>query len=399
MNDYIKSIQDLPSDAQTRITKDLNTYVSSYVKKQDFKACHSRYVKYFEQGKKLSFSFQQFDSAFKAKDFFKDLDDCGSWLNFRIYTEHNNKTKLHKGNFCKRDKLCLACAIRRANKQQKKFMTIVEQLPDLLDRDWYYIVIPVRHTKKDSFEKVFGHIEQIKKKISMQMRNGRRGKSSGFFSSFAGGMFAIEITYKNGWNVHMNLLLNAPKGTHLGVLKKHTQVYEGRKKTTLSSPDLSDWLRQFNNSHINSVNKLDFSTKEDIKGNLIEILKYSLKFASLSNLQLMEVFVKTRKKRLFGTFGNLWGKGLETVDLDNEEELTGEFIDLILYRAFDYGDVPNYRLYKREIMKEEKKEAAELVHTFGIVIPKIAEHKKYYNSAPMIMINQGNGRFSIKAKC
>jgi len=369
MCDYTKSIQDLPSSVQERIDKGINTYISSYERKQSVKKCYDRQLSYFAQGKKLPFSEDDFRTAFRAKNFFKDLDDCGSWLEFRHYTDHD-KTKLYHGNFCKRDKLCPACAVRRAYKQQNKFMSIIEENPDFLDRDWYYIVIPVRHSIQDKFEDVMALIEKMKKKISMQMRDARRGKSSGFFSRFDGGMFSIEVTHStNGWNVHINLLMNAPKRSTarphfedgrnaLGGLKQHTQTYKGKKKTTYSSPELSDWLRQFNDSHINSVTPLDFSNKDEIRGNLVEILKYALKFSDLTDQKLIEVFIKTRKKRLFGTLGNLWGKGLENVSLDGDEELTGEFIELIFTRTFFFQgtptDVPTYQLYKREVKQEEK---------------------------------------------
>ena len=411
MRDYTQILTDLSSSVTERINKDLNTYVKAYDRKQSIKRCYDRHLQYFKQDKQLSFSYSSFLDAFRAKNFFKDLEDCGSWLEFRHWVDHD-KTKLHHGNFCKRDKLCPACAVRRAYKQQNKFMQIIEEAPELLDRNWYYIVIPVKHTASDRFEDVHGLIEQIKKKISMQMRNGRRGKSTGFFSQFSGGMYSTETTYsKNGWNVHLNLLVNAPsfstarphfedgRSGELGGLVEHTQIYNGKKKTTLSSPELSEWLKQFNGSYVNSITPLNFSNKHEIRGALVEILKYALKFSDLTDQKLIEVFIKTKNKRLFGTFGNLWGKGLETVSLDGDTELSGEFIELIFHRAFDYGDTPNYRLYKREIRKEEKKEIL-FEHTFGVVVPKIAEHKKYYRSAPLIMVKTGQGaaKFNIRKK-
>ena len=398
MRDYTKILNDLPNGVQERIDKDLRTYISSYDKKQDLKRCYDRQLRHFEQNKKLPFSLEDFTTAFRAKNFFKDLDDCGSWLEFRYWVDHD-KTKLHHGNFCKRDKLCPACAVRRAYKQQNKFFKIIEENPELLNNDWYYIVIPIKHSITDRFEDLYGYIEQIKKKISMQMRDGRRGKSTGFFSQFDGGMYATEITYgKNGYNPHINLLVNAPRNRTAspglledgrsglrGALVKHKQTHEGKTKISYSSPELSEWLQQFNGSFVHNITKLDFSNKDEIKSNLVEILKYALKFSSLTNQRLIEVFIKTRNKRLFGTFGNLWGKGLDNVSLDGDEELSGEFLELIFHRAFDYGDTPNYRLYKREV-KTHEKEVAELVHTFGVVVPKIAQHKKYYNSAPLILV-------------
>jgi len=397
MNDYTKSIIDLSSNAQKKIIKDIGTYTDSYIRKVPLKECYDRHLSYFDQGRKLPFSQDDFISSFNAKNFWDDLQECGSWLEFRHYKK-SDKTKLHHANFCRRDKLCVACAVRRAYKQQLRFMSIVEEEQSLKDRDWYYIVIPVKHDKTESFEVVQSRIDDLRKKMTQSMRDARKGKHSNFWAYFSGGMFAQEVTKsKNGWNIHLNLLLNAPKGTVFN-LKEHRQVWEGQEKISFSNADLSSWLKRFNDSYVHNISKIAFDDQEQLRGDLVEILKYSLKFADLTNQDLLEVFVKTRKKRLFGTFGNLWGKGLEKVELDGDIEIDEDFIELIFTRTFKDGFL-DYELYKREVKPVAKKQPLELVHTFGVVVPKIAEHKKYYNSAPMIMINRGNGRFSIKAKC
>ena len=397
MNDYTTSIIDLSSAAQKKIIKDIGTYTDSYTRKIPLNQCYDRHLSYFDQGRKLPFSKEDFVSSFNAKNFWADLKDCGSWIEFRHYIK-SDKTKLHHANFCKRDKLCIACAVRRAYKQQLKFMSIIEEDQSLKDREWFYIVIPVKHKKSDTVEFVQDLVDDLRKKMTKSMRNARMGKHSNFWATFLGGMYAEEITKtKNGNNIHLNLLVNAPKGTVIN-LKEHRQVWNGREKISYSNADLSSWLKRFNGSYVHNISKISFNDQEELRGHLVEVLKYSLKFSDLTNQDLLEVFVKTRKKRLFGTFGNLWGKGLETVDLDGDTILDEDFVELIFTRTFKDG-FPDYELYKREVKSVEKKEAAELVHTFGIVIPKIAEHKKYYNSAPMIMINQGHGRFAIKAKC
>lgn len=346
VSDYTESIIDLSINSKIKIIKDIGTYLNSYSHKVPLKECYYRHVDYLNDGKNFSFSKDQFYSSFKAKNFWKDLYDCGSWLEFRWYKK-TDVTKLHTANFCKRDKLCVACAVRRAYKQQIKFLSILEEDHTLKEKNWYYIVLPVKHNKTESLETVLDRVADLRKKISQSMRNSRRRKDTNFWSNFSGGMFAQELTHtKNGWNVHLNLLVNAPKGTKI-LLK---DIKNRRGQISHQNEDLRQFMLKGFDSQMHDIQKLDFTEEDHVRSALVEILKYSLKFSSLSNSDLLEVFIKTRKKRLFGTFGNLWAKGLEKVDLDKDIVLDQEFLELIFTRTMR-DHQPDYKLYKREIKK------------------------------------------------
>ena len=369
-----------PPTYAEKIEKTIEIYTKSFIKKRNL---HSTVKKIEKNLSKYNIDEQKIKKAFGAKDFFKNLDDCGSWLEFRHYIDYD-KTKLHTGNFCKRDKLCPACAIRRAHKQQKKFLQIIEN-PSYKNKDWYYIVIPVKHSIKDKFEEVYQKIDNIKKKISKQMRNGREGKSNGFFTNFEGGIYSTEVTYSsNGWNVHINLLMNCPKNTNLGRLERHGK--------TLSSVEISKFLEPFD-SFVNSITKVDFSTEDAIKSNLVEVLKYSLKFSDLDDEKLIEVFTKTYRKRLFGSWGNLYGKGIEDTEIKEGEKLDGEFLELIYTRTIKNSE-PAYKLYKKEIKKVEKNPII-FEHKFGVTNHL---NKKYYNTYPLIIIRKDNGSLTIRKR-
>jgi len=393
MSDYTKKIHDLSSDSQKKIKKDINTYIDSYTRKVPLKESYDRHLSYFNQNKKLSLQKQDFYLAFKAKNFWKDLSDCGSWLEFRWYRK-SDKTKLHTANFCKRDKLCVSCAVRRAYKQQIKFLSILEAAPDLKDCDWYYIVLPVKHNKRESLETVLNRVSDLRKKITISMRNARRSKKNfNFWSDFQGGMFAQEVTKtKNGWNVHLNILVNASKGTKINL----NDIKNRRGQISHQNEDLRQFMLKGFDSQMHNIQKLDFSNEDVLRSALVEILKYSLKFSDLTAQNLLEVFVKTRKIRLFGTFGNLWGKGLESVDFDKDIVLDEDFVELIFTRTFKNG-FPDYKLYKREVKKVENPDSVDLVHTFGIVVPNISKHKKYYSKVPLILVSKGGGRFNIRS--
>ena len=346
MSDYTKKIKDLPEDIKINIKKVLTRYHDGYEAKHIFKRCFARQIGYLSEGKNMPFTIEEVNNAFRAKNFFKNLYDCGSWLNFRYY-KNQKQIKLHTGNFCKRDKLCVACAVRRAYKQQIKFMSIIETNKDLLKQDWYYIVLPIKHTKNDYYDDVMERVISMRKKITQSMRNSRKGKSNNFWSSFDGGMYSQEVTHNdNGWNVHLNLIVNAPKGTKIPL----KSINNRRGQVSYQNEDLRLFMMKNYDSQMHNISKIEDNTK--LRDEIVEVLKYSLKFSSLTQQQLFYVFVKSVGVRLFGTFGNLWGKGLESVELEGDLILDKDFEELIFIRAF--GELgQEYKLYKRKLIREE----------------------------------------------
>ena len=213
-------------------------------------------------------------------------------------------------------------------------MEVLESAGDLQGLEWYYIVLPVVHHMQEPFEVVFKRLEDVRRKFVQSVNDGRKGKGNNFWSVFGGGMSSIEATHtKNGWNVHLNLIINAPAGTKIA-LNHHRQALP-----------LEQWLKKVaEGSYVHDIQKLDFSNDEEIRGALVEVLKYSLKFSSLSNQQLIEVFVKTRGKRLFTTFGNMWGRGIkEDIDIQFGEVLDEEFVKLIYARSgYEYKKIEGF---------------------------------------------------------
>lgn len=305
---------------------------------------HKRYFKTDIKKKDLFFIWDNIPNSvkvdgrvFKTIEHFEDMKkrvlDCGAFTEYRASTS-DDRIKLARANFCKKDKVCMACAVGRAYNQQKKFMQSLEVFPyengeDLLSKRWYYIVTPVRHSINDSLEVVYDRVDRLRKSALMQMRDGRRSKSRGFWSYFKGGMGSVEITYtENGWNVHINWLVYSDNKV------QYKEVSDGRK-IWYQNDSLERFLKRFNDSYIHSINELDFCNREAIRKNLLEVLKYSLKFGSLNPAQLIEVYYKLYRKRLFFTFGTLRGLDLEAVDdvaLGDDIKDNEDFIRLIYER-------------------------------------------------------------------
>jgi hypothetical protein len=187
-------------------------------------------------------------------------------------------------------------------------------------------------------EVVYQRVSNLRKSALKQMRNSRHRNTAGFWSNFKGGMGSIELTFSNnGWNVHINWLVYSDNRI------SYKEVTDG-KKTWFQNDDLEKFLNRFNGSYIHSVNELDFSSKETIRKNLLEVLKYSLKFSSLSFDKLIEAYYKLYRKRLFFTFGALRGLDLEAVDdvtIGDDIEEYNEFYEAIFARVYD-SEIDNY---------------------------------------------------------
>ena len=109
--------------------------------------------------------------VFKTMKHFEDIKkrvlECGSFTEYKA-SVGDDRIKLVRANFCKKDKLCMACAVGRAYNQQKKFIQALEVFPyeydeDLLSKYWYYIVTPVKHSIEESLDVVYNKIDRLRK--------------------------------------------------------------------------------------------------------------------------------------------------------------------------------------------------------------------------------------------
>jgi len=332
---------------------------------------HKRYFKTDIKKKDLYFVWDSIPykvdgRVFKTIKHFEDVKkrvlECGAFTEYKA-SASDDRIKLVRANFCKKDKICMACAVGRAYNQQKKFMQSLEVFPyengeDLLSKYWYYIVTPVWHDKSESLKVVYNRVDRLRKSVLMQMRNSRRRSSKSFWSRFKGGMGSIEITYTdpkrggNGWNVHINWLVYTDNRIELKAVntKKLDSNYNFKGyKITFANDELAKFMDNFHSKAvscknrdmtIHSINELNFSSREAIRKNLLEVLKYALKFANLNPAHLIDIYYKLYRKRLFFTFGTLRGLDLEAVDdvtLGDDIKDTEEFLRIIYQKVgFDY---------------------------------------------------------------
>lgn len=71
------------------------------------------------------------------------MRDCCNMVAFRRYLETGD-VQLVSSNFCKYDRICIACATKRAMRMIKKFSQGMAQ-NNLYEKKWYYIVLTISH--------------------------------------------------------------------------------------------------------------------------------------------------------------------------------------------------------------------------------------------------------------
>ncbi len=71
------------------------------------------------------------------------IRECCNMVAFRRYLDTGN-IQLVSSNFCKYDRICIACATKRAMRMIKKFSQGIQE-HNLYDKKRYYIVLTISH--------------------------------------------------------------------------------------------------------------------------------------------------------------------------------------------------------------------------------------------------------------
>lgn len=210
--------------------------------------------------------------------------ECGNEIVFRRYLETWN-IQLVSANFCKYDRICLACATKRAMRMIKKFQTGIEE-HDLYKKNWYYIVLTISHKAWDKLESSLERLKLYKSRLAKAYRNSKRDsqKKKSIFSVFDGMIISIEISHKwNFWfHPHINILACTDKEIPIERKYRHwdtnVQILNEWKRMT-------DWT-----SYIHNIRKINVDSEKSFSRSWIwEVFKYAIKFSDLSMEELAEV--------------------------------------------------------------------------------------------------------------
>lgn len=258
------------------------------------------------------------------------IKDCCNELIFRDYL--SGKQKLHRANFCKYDKFCLACSTRRSIRMIKRFEQWIQQY-QLYTKHWYHITLTVRHNKDQSLREVMDKLCEAKTKLGKRYRNWKRTtqKKKSFFNNFDGMVSSIEVTYSDtNWrHPHIHLLACSECELPIEYLKKWQCNWNKELQ--------KEWLDITGDSYQVSMREITVEDWYFDRSWIGEVFKYAVKFSALDVPHLVDLIElqHNRKYRFFSTYGIFrWWK-LDSKNVDDED-----FVErTLVYFENDYKDV------------------------------------------------------------
>lgn len=245
------------------------------------------------------------------------LATCNTYRVIRHYLASGD-CRLISAYCCHQDKLCPVCASLRAGrlvaKYAKRVMKLRAMHPHWSEWMWTFTV-------KDG-DNLPERLEHLRRGLRLLIDHRRKyraatGGRNEFmpFCSVAAGVYSVEITI----------------GKNSGQWHPHAHVYS----LCDSQPDVIGtrspameqwWERRLGDSKVVDVRPVH-SHQERGEG-LLEVLKYALKFSSMSLEQTFHAWEATKKKRLMQSFGELQGVGDVDSLLDDLSDDEGAYVDM-----------------------------------------------------------------------
>lgn len=229
------------------------------------------------------------------------LGECGSFLWFKNYFE-KGEIRLHSASFCEKGALCPFCAIRRAGKFIKAYMSKLESLravyPHLKP---YMLTLTVKDG--ESLSERFLHLrfaireymEKRRKYLASETR--KRNRPHVELVKALGGVYSIEIKRgKNSklWHPHV----------HFVILCDHKNPIDVQKLS-------AEWHEITGDSFIVDCRSFYSAEPDFVLDGFLEIFKYALKFSDMSLEDNFHAYELLNKQRLIGNFGILRGIEVE----------------------------------------------------------------------------------------
>lgn len=229
----------------------------------------------------------------------KRITECSNLVTFRRYLETGD-IQLVSANFCKYDRICIACATKRAMRMIKKFSQWIKR-EGLYDKKRYYIVLTINHKKEDKLEYLMDRLKTYKERLARVYRNSKRlsQKKKSFFSQFDGMVISIEIAHKgkNGWHPHINILACSDKNIF---------IEKGRYSRWSTNTELLEEWKYITDgtSYIHNIRSIEVKKNHFSRSWIGEVFKYAIKFSDLTVEQLAKVMVLQYKHqyRFFATY-------------------------------------------------------------------------------------------------
>lgn len=252
------------------------------------------------------------------------IKECCNEVSFGRHLQTGD-VQLISANFCKYDKICIACATKRAMRMIKKFSQWIQK-HNLYDKKRYSIVLTIRHNKNDTLQESMQRLMLYKSRLARAYRNSKRPiqVSKSFFSQFDGMAMSIEITHTRvgWWHPHINIL--ACSDTEIGIdtdrydRNQNKRDKQGRPISTLTNEVLKAERKSHTSgtSYIHNIRKIVVDRNQFSRSGIWEVFKYAIKFSDLSVEQLAQVMTvqANNQYRFFATYWIFRGRKIECTD-------------------------------------------------------------------------------------
>lgn len=244
------------------------------------------------------------------------LYQCGAHLHFREWAAHANRVTLHRGMFCQVPLLCPLCAIRRGGKMLRRY---VERAAFIArDHDLHFVTLTVRNGP-DLAER-FQHL-----KSSMRKLRERAAKGYGAFAQARGAVWSFEFTKsEHGWHPHVHMVWAVPRGSAPIRWGEGSQLRD-------------DWHAITGDSFITHARPLASSDQAELVDAFCEVLKYALKFSSLTLSDNLAAYWSLKGRRLIASSGVWFGLDLPEDARLEDDPLDGPFIEIVYRWAGSAG--------------------------------------------------------------
>ena len=271
-----------------------------------------------------------------------DLRRCGACLHFEeLFTL--GESRLVAGSFCNRHLICPSCAIRRAAKMLRRYCPLIVDVCRTRGLVPWMVTLTVRNDASlpAAFEKLRAAMRSYMKAAVNYRRwlaTGRgRQRRCVEWAKVEGAIYSIEVTRNQAsgtWHPHVHYVAGVPLGVELD-------------QRRLSE----DWLHETGDSFIVDARRFDstatigdaLATNEDLvaamAGDLVEVLKYAVKFSSMAPADVYEAFkfIHSGGRRLLGRVGDFFNHEVSADLLD--APLERDDLPYILVVARYVGDV------------------------------------------------------------
>lgn len=272
-----------------------------------------------------------------------ELERCGQYLEFDTFPERQ-ASLLSAAMFCQRFRLCPFCAMRRCARSLQdnapKVRKVFAETKVANAQAWAGMLTLTVRNGEDLRER-FQHLVNSWRSVMQRRRyylawlnRGKRGKAQPFTfaAMFSGGAYSIEIKRgkgSGGWHPHLHalVLVDGP-------------LDEQRVRNEWEEVTGDSFQCRLVPCHSMADSGKD-SSDEALAADLVEVLKYPLKFSDISLPDNWHAELVLAGRRLRGTFGSLRGVVIDPAELT---DYAAEFADLPFVKIAAQWMGDEYRL-------------------------------------------------------